>query len=1138
MPILLTKRQLLFFSTDFNAEGSPYPPAYVNLNPMKKLLAFSVYFGLLTLPLLGQFQKVQWAQTNPGGGDCFSVTPNQANIRGAVWSTTPVDLSQPQDWLMEVNLGTKDANGADGMAFVIQPYGSNVIGNGGGTLGFNGLAASVGVELDTWSNNATSFFNYSDPLADHMAIQRNGNLNHATPNNLAGPVNMIAGVDNLEDGQWHDLRITWDPTTFTLNVYFDCVLRLTHSEDFTNTTFFGNSMVYWGMTAATGGSYNQQQVCFGAPAPTFLTQTYTICEGDTIQPVLGLGTEYSWDANPDLSQLDIANPDMFPTTTTTFEVDYKDPCGFPVIETITVNVIPQPPVNLPLTDTLRLCAGEDSLLALPSLPPVPGLSILWHDNSTNFSYLINQPGLIWAEVSAGCTTVRDSMVVVYDSLPQVDFGPDVTLCEGDVLTLDANDKWAESYEWQDNSTANSFTVSQPGTYHVFIDGRCADVTDTITVAYDSLPRFELGADLELCENETQELNAFVEGATYLWQDNSTDTTFVVAAPGLIWAETTNGCGTWRDSVVAVYDSFPRIDLGPDLMLCEDDSVFLNLNAKHQTDWVWFDASVEPYYLIVQPDQIWAEVSNRCGVARDTMIATYDSLPRFELGPDLELCDDETILLDASSGADSYVWQDNSSDSTFLVEATGQYFATATNQCGVWTDTLFAAYDSIPVIELGQDQTLCEGEEVVVDANWPGANVLWTDGLTDPKRLLTTSGTYTVTASNRCGVATDSIRLEFLPLPSAELGPADTVICGNGPFTFDVTQSGATYLWQDGGDQSRITVAREGQYYVTVSRAGCSDSDTINVSVGVVPVVEIGDEQLLCDGASVSLDVSIPDPDAIYSWENGLDAPQRTISEAGTYTITVRNECGEVSDALQVQTANTPKVDLGDDDVICEGEIRQLDASFDHATYFWHDGSTLPSFTADTGGLYSVVVKTLCGTASDEVNFSEVPMPEVNLGQDTTVCEELGIILSVTEGQGTIEWQDGSSDSRYEVSEPGFYSVVVENVCGFAQDQVLIDMRQCDCELFIPTAFTPDGDAYNDEFYLVQGCSNLQAFQIRIFNRWGREVFSSDDPAQSWDGTIDGRPAATGVYAWVVEYVYAGGEGSRRDVKQGTVTLLR
>ena len=97
------------------------------------------------------------------------------------------------------------------------------------------------------------------------------------------------------------------------------------------------------------------------------------------------------------------------------------------------------------------------------------------------------------------------------------------------------------------------------------------------------------------------------------------------------------------------------------------------------------------------------------------------------------------------------------------------------------------------------------------------------------------------------------------------------------------------------------------------------------------------------------------------------------------------------------------------------------------------------------------------------------------------------MLSVVAGQGEIRWQDGSSETRFDVSDPGLYSVEIENTCGVAQDQIFIEMRQCDCELFVPTAFTPDGDALNDEFYLVQGCSNLESFQIRIYNRWERGI---------------------------------------------------
>ncbi|MEM9985875.1 MAG: gliding motility-associated C-terminal domain-containing protein, partial [Bacteroidota bacterium] len=556
------------------------------------------------------------------------------------------------------------------------------------------------------------------------------------------------------------------------------------------------------------------------------------------------------------------------------------------------------------------------------------------------------------------------------------------------------------------------------------------------------------------------------------------------------------------------------------------------------DYQWFDNSTELTYLIEEPGIIWLEASNPCGSSRDSMVVVYDSLPRFELGPDLELCDQETVRLDASFPGATYEWQDLSVESAFLVTSAGTYFATSTNQCGIWSDTVTAVYDSIPQIDLGDDQILCEGEVVTLDATWPSAQITWNDNNTEPIRDLTLSGTYSVTASNRCGVDSSSVTLEFLPLPQVEFGSPDTVLCGGGPLFLDVTQADATYNWHDGGTQSTFTVNTEGQYYVTVTRANCTASDTINVRIGIVPTVEIGDRDLLCDEETLSLDVSIPDSAAIYRWTDGLDVASREISQSGNYGITITNECGTATDNLFVETAKTPVVDLGSDGSFCEGEFRTLDATFDQATYRWQDGSSNPIFTVDTSGLYSVFVRTACGSASDEVILNQVSLPVFDLGPDTTICQERELRLKVPGNLGDIRWENGSTSPNFLVEEAGVYAVSIANACGFFRDEILVGTVQCECELFVPTAFTPDGDNYNDEFKVFQECGNLQGFQLKIFNRWGHLIFSSDDPQATWDGTTNGRPVAVGVYAWVAEYVYLGGEGNRRDVQRGTVTLLR
>src|SRR5262249_32967006 len=109
--------------------------------------------------------------------------------------------------------------------------------------------------LDTYQNSSPD----SDPFFDHIAIQKNGDLDHLSANNLAGPVQIVNGNDNAEDGNWHTLKINWNTTTKTLDAYIDGILRVSRTEDFVTTTFSGDPLVYWGFTGSTGAFTNLQR---------------------------------------------------------------------------------------------------------------------------------------------------------------------------------------------------------------------------------------------------------------------------------------------------------------------------------------------------------------------------------------------------------------------------------------------------------------------------------------------------------------------------------------------------------------------------------------------------------------------------------------------------------------------------------------------------------------------------------------------------------------------------------------------------------------------------------------------------------------------------------------------------------------
>ncbi len=172
---------------------------------------------------------------------------------GSVWNNIKIDLTQSFDFNFDVFLGSNNSPGADGIAFVLQPI-STSVGTAGSGLGYQGITPAVGVTIDTYQNSSPD----NDPTYDHIAYQLNGDLNHSSTNNIAGPVTAINGNDNIEDGNWHSLHIIWNAATKTLATYVDGSLRLTAVKDFVTDIFSGNPLVYWGFTGSTGGENNYQ----------------------------------------------------------------------------------------------------------------------------------------------------------------------------------------------------------------------------------------------------------------------------------------------------------------------------------------------------------------------------------------------------------------------------------------------------------------------------------------------------------------------------------------------------------------------------------------------------------------------------------------------------------------------------------------------------------------------------------------------------------------------------------------------------------------------------------------------------------------------------------------------------------------
>ncbi|MEC9208880.1 MAG: gliding motility-associated C-terminal domain-containing protein [Bacteroidota bacterium] len=273
-------------------------------------------------------------------GNAIQTIPNTYELTqainsqsGSAWNSVTLNLTQPFNFDVDMFFGNNNG-GADGIAFVLQPI-STSIGTGGGGLGYEGINPSFGVEFDTWQN-----FNRSDPSYDHIAIQQDGDLNHAGINNLFPATGFPPANSNIEDGLWHNVIFSWDPATFNFQVVFDGTLLVNYTNNIVSNIFGNNPNVYWGFTAATGGANNLQQ--FRVNTLEIQLADITICNHDTIQvnPQINTSTyTYLWTPNYNITNNTVPSAFFYPDSTTLYflEVTNSYGCSFTDSFTIFVN---------------------------------------------------------------------------------------------------------------------------------------------------------------------------------------------------------------------------------------------------------------------------------------------------------------------------------------------------------------------------------------------------------------------------------------------------------------------------------------------------------------------------------------------------------------------------------------------------------------------------------------------------------------------------------------------------------------------------------------------------------------------------------------------------------------------------------
>jgi len=786
-------------------------------------------------------------------------------------------------------------------------------------------------------------------------------------------------------------------------------------------------------------------------------------------------------------------------------------------------------IDIPLVDLGRdtsLCVGE----TLKLIANTSGGNYQWQDQSTADSLLVATHGKYWVVVDvSGCMT-SDTIDIVYTTLPDVNLGNDTTLCNEETIILDVQIAGL-SYVWQDNSTAQTLFITQPGTYSVTVSQQTCTSADTIQVNYNILTPIDLGHDTTLCAGASLLLDAETPNAILEWQDHSTTTTWNVTQPGSYWVNAHEGQCSIADTIEVEYLSGLSLNLGPDTTLCNDQTFILDATLVGAT-YQWQDQSSTSAINVKQTGRYWVEVSIGDCMISDTIVIDYSILPAPDLGNDTTLCEGQTLLLDADNVGVNYKWQDLSSDPYFLVAEAGAYSVTVSLGACEASDTIQVDYHTLVSIDLGNDTTLCEGQTLSLNVFSFGSTYEWQDQSSLPDYQVTIPGTFFVEVNDGFCKNSDTIRVSYLSISSFSLG-ADTTICDGQVLTLQSNAPGAQYIWQDNSTNSTFTVTQPGLYWVQVHVGECFAADSIEVDMSNPVFVELGLDTKLCPDQTLLLEVEIPG--VTYLWNDLSNLPSYLISQPGTYWVVVDAMGCKANDTIEVDYVALPPLFLGNDTVLCPGENLLLNATIQDATYTWQDHSTASTYLVNHTGNYTVNVNLHSCSVADTIQVEFLTNIVLDLGNDQNICDGETIILDPGL-QGDLEylWQDQTTTLTYAVQNAGQYWLQVKDDCGISSDTVSVTVDQCDCKIYFPNTFSPNGDNINDMATPRSMCE-LTAYSLQIFDRYGGLLFETRNAGDGWDGTMNSNPVQSGVYVYLLIYAFEDGQRQRLT---GDITVLR
>ncbi len=518
-----------------------------------------------------------------------------------------------------------------------------------------------------------------------------------------------------------------------------------------------------------------------------------------------------------------------------------------------------------------------------------------------------------------------------------------------------------------------------------------------------------------------------------------------------------------------------------------------------------------------------------------------------------ICPLATAILNAGGGL-TYAWSNGATSSNITVTpaVTTTYTVTVSNgTCS--KDTTFTVHvKPVPVVTVSsKPDTICKGDSTTLTAKG-GGTYIWTfsgspDSVIRVGPLVKTTYTVQVTGKDGC-TTTSSVTVDVITVGSVTLGIRNDSIC---PYdsTYAYATGGLSYKWLPSGitiDSMKVKSTTNQTYTCVITNACGSDTLTTTLHIAPIPVIKpIG--ATICKGSSAPISAS---GGGKYSWTpntglscNNCASPMASPTVTTVYTVTVSNGKCSKDSVVTVNVNPVPNPGVTPNQKICACSPVTLSAT-GGGTYVWSTGATTSTITVSpcVDSTYKVTVSLNGCDSSITTSITVNPAGITACCTAVIVKDSSGPVPLSATGDTSYVWvpNNGSlscTTCPNPIATPTVtttYTVTGVNKYGCrASDTVTIFVEIPCADFKVPNVFTPNNDGRNDDF--VINVLNPTTYSIIIYDRWGKEVYTSTDPTVYWTGHLLTTQylVPDGVYYYIIKSTC----GDNNYTKDGFVQVI-